>query len=283
MTGIVFDIKEMTVHDGPGLRTTVFLKGCPLRCRWCHNPEGLSPRPQLMVKTATCTHCGLCRRGCNHPDCQEFGRCLHICPNGLITVSGKVMEAEELAKKLMRCAPLFGEEGGITFSGGEPLMQADFMLDVMDHMPGIRFACETSGYAPQETFRRVVDRMSLIYMDLKLADPERHKEYTGVGNERILENARRIAESGVELIIRTPVVPGFNDTPEEIKAISHFAKTLPGVREHHLLPYHRLGSDKYDGLGRKYSLKEIEPPSKEKMEYLLSVAETSGLKCKIGG
>ena len=112
---------------------------------------------------------------------------------------------------------------------------------------------------------------------------EKHKEYTAVGNERILENARKIAESGVELIIRTPVIPGFNDTPEEIRAISHFAKTLPGVKEHHLLPYHRLGQDKYFGLGRKYSLAEIEPPSKERMEYLLSIAETSGLKCKIGG
>ena len=120
-------------------------------------------------------------------------------------------------------------------------------------------------------------------MDIKHMDSLKHKEYTALGNERILENARKIAESGVELIIRTPVIPGFNDTPEEIRAISHFAKTLPGVREHHLLPYHRLGQDKYAGLGRKYALADIEPPTREKMEYLLSVAETSGLKCKIGG
>jgi pyruvate formate lyase activating enzyme len=250
MTGVVFDIKEMAVHDGPGLRTTVFLKGCPLRCRWCHNPEGLSPRPQLMVKTATCTHCGLCRRGCSHPDCQEFGRCLHICPNGLITVSGKVMEAEELAKKLMRCAPLFGAEGGITFSGGEPLMQADFMLDVMDHMPGIRFACETSGYAPQETFRRVVDRMSLIYMDLKLADPERHKEYTGVDNAPILRNLEYLR--GKNAVIRTPLIPGITNTEENLAAIKKLVGDLP----HELLPYNEMADAKYGMLGMEYPLKE---------------------------
>jgi pyruvate formate lyase activating enzyme len=170
-------------------------------------------------------------------------------------------------------------------SGGEILGQPDFAAALLQacHEHGLHTAVESTANAPFESIQKILPHLDLFLMDIKHMDSAKHKEYTGVGNERILENARRIAESGVELIIRTPVVPGFNDTPEEIKAISHFAKTLPGVREHHLLPYHRLGSDKYDGLGRKYSLKEIEPPSKDKMEYLLSVAETSGLKCKIGG
>lgn len=248
MTGVVFNIKEMAVHDGPGLRTTVFLKGCPLRCRWCHNPEGLSPKPQLMVKTATCTHCGLCRRGCPHPDCQGYDRCLHICPNGLITLSGREMEASDLAQKLGRCAHLFGREGGITFSGGEPLLQADFMLEVMDLMPNTRFAIETSGYAPRDTFRRVTDRMNLIYMDLKLADPVQHKAYTGVDNALILENLEYLR--GKNAIIRTPLIPHITDTEENLAAIRALVGDLP----HELLPYNEMAGTKYPMLGMEYPL-----------------------------
>lgn len=253
MTGIVFDIKEMAVHDGPGLRTTVFLKGCPLRCRWCHNPEGLSPKPQLMAKTGTCTHCGLCRRGCSHPDCQPFGRCLHICPNGLLTVSGREMQAQELAQKLMRCAPLFGKEGGVTFSGGEPLMQADFVLAVMDAMPDISCAIETSGYAPFDIFKRVVDRMDLVYMDLKLADPAAHKEYTGVDNAPILRNLEYLR--GKNAIIRTPLIPDITDTEDNLRAIRALVGDLP----HELLPYNELADAKYGMLGMEYPLKNHTP------------------------
>jgi pyruvate formate lyase activating enzyme len=175
--------------------------------------------------------------------------------------------------------------GGVTLSGGECLAQPEFAAALLKacKQNGLHTAIESTANAPFTDIEKILPYLDLYLMDVKHMDSEKHKEYTGADNERILENAKHIAQSGVELIIRTPVVPGFNDTAEEIRAISRFAASLPGVKEHHLLPYHRLGQDKYAGLGRNYSLKEIEPPTKEKMEYLLSIAEESGLKCQIGG
>ena len=175
--------------------------------------------------------------------------------------------------------------GGVTLSGGEVLCQADFAAELLKacKSEGLHTAIESAASLPYGEIEKLLPYIDLFLMDIKHMDSEKHREYTAKGNELILENAKKIAKSGVELIIRTPVIPQFNDAPEEIRAISNFAKSLDGVREHHLLPYHRLGSDKYKGLGRNYSLKETEPPSKEKMEYLLSVAEGSGLKCQIGG
>ena len=196
------------------------------------------------------------------------------------------MTIADIMPEIMADLPYYRRSGGgVTLSGGEVLCQADFARELLKACKGegLHTAIESASSAPFAEIEKLLPYLDLYLMDIKHMDSAKHKEYTGVGNERILENAKTIAESGVELVIRTPVIPGFNDTPEEIRAISHFARALTGVREHHLLPYHRLGMDKYAGLGRKYSLPEIEPPSKEKMEYLLSVAETSGLKCKIGG
>ena len=176
--------------------------------------------------------------------------------------------------------------GGVTLSGGESLAQPDFaaaLLRAAKEEYGMSTAIESTACDPYEEIQKLLPYLDLYLMDIKHMDEKKHKEYTGVDNRLILENARKIAASGVELIIRTPVIPSFNDTAEEIKAISKFASSLPGVKEHHLLPYHRLGTDKYEGLGRKYLLPQIEPPTKERMEYLLSVAEASGLICKIGG
>lgn len=241
MTGIVFDIKEMGVHDGPGLRTTVFLKGCPLRCVWCHNPEGLSREPQLSVREAGCLHCGLCRRGCSHPDCQPFGRCLHICPQGLISVSGREMTPQALAKKLLRNKPLYDMGGGVTFSGGEPLLQSAFLCRVLDELEGVSAAIETSGYAEEDVFRRVIDRMDLVYMDIKLADPEQHRKFTGVSNEKILKNLEILRESGKNCVIRTPLIPGITDTPENLATIETLIDGLPWEQ----LPYNPLAGAKY--------------------------------------
>lgn len=241
MIGTVFDIKEMGVHDGPGLRTTVFLKGCPLRCIWCHNPEGLSQKPQLSVREHACTHCGLCRRRCSHPDCQPFGRCLHICPQGLLSVSGKEMTSEALAARLLRNRPLYALGGGVTFSGGEPLLQTDFLHAVMDLLPDVSFAIETSGYADEALFRSVVSRMDLIYMDIKLADEEAHRKYTGVSNKKILNNLAFLKESGVNAVIRTPLIPGITDTPENLSAIQNLIGDLPWEQ----LPYNPMAGAKY--------------------------------------
>ena len=287
--GMIFDVKEMAMHDGPGLRTTVFLKGCPLRCEWCHNPEGLSPEPQLYVRKNGCRQCGLCLRGCNHPDCQPFGRCLHVCPQGLISVSGREMSAEQLSRRILRGAAMFGEGGGVTFSGGEPLMQAEFVLETLDKLSElgreaeklgrradererqrdvldrtaselgcdgksrIHCAIETSGYADPEVFRRVIAAMDFVYMDLKLADDKQHRRYTGVSNRRILQNLEILRQSGVDCVIRTPLIPGITDTQENLAAIRALAGELP----QELLAYNSMAGAKYPLLNMTYAYDEI--------------------------
>ena len=253
MTGIVFDIKEMGVHDGPGLRTTVFLKGCPLRCVWCHNPEGLSRNPQLSARESACRHCGLCRRGCNHPDCQSFGRCLHICPLGLLSVSGKEMTPQALAKKLLRNKPLYDAGGGVTFSGGEPLLQGEFLHAVLDELEGVPVALETSGYAEESLFESVIARMDLVYMDIKLADPAQHRKYTGVTNEKILKNLEILRNSGKKAVIRTPLIPGITDTPETLAAIQNLIGQLPWEQ----LPYNPMAGAKYAYFGMEYPYEKL--------------------------
>lgn len=252
MTGMIFDVKELGVHDGPGLRTTVFLKGCPLRCVWCHNPEGLSRIPQLSVRQNACTHCGACRRPCKHPDCKPFGRCLHICPQGLISVVGEEVTAEKLAERLLKNRMFWGEKGGVTFSGGEPLLQAAFVREVIDCLGDVPTAIETSGYADPETFLSVITRMKLVYMDLKLADDDMHRKYTGVSNEKILHNLQLLRESGIPCVIRTPLIPGITDTKENLDAIAQLAEGLP----QELLPYNQMAGAKYQLFDMKYPYDE---------------------------
>lgn len=254
--GRIFNIQRFSIHDGPGIRTIVFFKGCFMRCAWCCNPESQNREIETLIEGA-----------------KE-------------KTVGRDVTVDEIMPELLSDMPYYRRSGGgITLSGGEVLCQADFARELLRECKenGLHTAVESAASSSFSEIEKILPYLDLYLMDIKHIDSQKHKEYTGVSNERILENARKIAESGVELIIRTPVIPGFNDTAEEIRAISHFARTLPGVKEHHLLPYHRLGQDKYAGLGRKYSLADIEPPSREKMEYLLSIAETSGLKCKIGG
>lgn len=251
MNGTIFDIKEMAVHDGPGVRTTVFLKGCPLRCRWCHNPEGLSREPQLMYKENRCRHCGLCQRPCSHPECQKFGRCLHICPDDLLTVAGEAVEADDLAQRLKRSAEPMGEHfGGFTFSGGEPLMQPDFLLDIMQQLSAYHLCMETSGFARQSVFSRVVEQLDFVIMDIKLADSNTHKEYTGVGNETILANFKWLQKSNKPYLIRTPLIPGITDTQGNLTAI----KNMIGDSSWELLPYNHMAGAKYKMLGLQYGL-----------------------------
>ena len=198
---------------------------------------------------------------------------------------GRDVTVEEIMPEILSDLPYYRRSGGgITLSGGEMLCQPEFAkaLLIASKEAGLHTAVESTAFAKFETIRELLPYIDLFLMDIKHMDTEKHKEYTGAKNELILENARKISEYGTKLIIRTPVVPTFNDTADEIYAISSFARSI-GAAEHHLLPYHRLGQDKYHSLGRSYSLKDIEPPSKEKMEYLLSVAERSGLKCQIGG
>ena len=251
MNGIVFDIKEFALGDGDGIRTTVFLKGCPLRCIWCHNPEGLSAMPELYVKKSACVGCGLCTRGCTHEDCKPFGRCLHICPQDLVTVSGYSIDHEQLASRLLATADtLTSLGGGVTVSGGEPMMQADFTYMLLSILHGkVHTAIETSGYTDESTFKRITDKADLVIMDLKLASDEEHRRYTGVSNAPILKNLAILKQSGKKHILRTPLIPGITDTDENLRAIA----ILAGDSRVELLPYNRLAGAKYKSVGRTFT------------------------------
>lgn len=256
--GRIFDIQKYSVHDGPGIRTIVFLKGCPLRCKWCCNPESQSGKVQTMTVA------------------------------GEPKVMGQDVTVEEVMAEVLKDSAHFRRSGGgLTLSGGECLLQPEFASALLQaaKAKGITTAIETTGFASFDMIEdKILPFLDTVLMDIKHTNPAKHKLFTGQSNERILENAKKIAKiKGEHLIIRTPVVPTFNDTPEEILAISQFARSLPGVKQHHLLPYHRLGSDKYEGLGRDYLMSHIEPPTKEKMEELLTVAKTTGLHVQIGG
>ena len=254
--GRIFNIQRFSLHDGPGIRTIVFFKGCAMRCAWCCNPESQRREIESIIE------------------------------KGKEKTVGYDVSVADIMPEILSDLPYYRRSGGgVTLSGGEVLCQADFARELLKSCKeaGLHTAIESASSLSFSEIEKLLPYLDLYLMDIKHVDEKKHKEYTGVDNRLILENARRIASSGVELIIRTPVIPGFNDTAEEIKAISKFASSLPGVKEHHLLPYHRLGTDKYEGLGRKYLLPQIEPPTKERMEYLLSVAESSGLICKIGG
>ncbi len=251
MTGVIFDVKEMAVHDGPGIRTTVFLKGCPLRCKWCHNPEGLMTPPQLMFKKARCRGCGLCQKPCQHSDCQVFGRCLHICSENCLEISGREVSPQELAKELKRSAKVLGDDfGGFTFSGGEPLMQAEFLRELTEELKEYHLCIETCGYAPKEVFQKAVENIDFVIMDIKLADRKRHQEYTGVSNEIILRNFRYLRQSGKPYLIRTPLIPEVTDTEENLAEIEGIIGDSPWEK----LSYNAVAGAKYEMLGMEYPL-----------------------------
>lgn len=250
MKGIVFDIKEFALNDGEGIRTTVFLKGCPLRCVWCHNPEGLSHYPELYIKHNGCINCGFCRVKCNHADCQPFGRCLHICPNDLVSVAGKEWDSDKLTEKLLKGSKILNESGGgITISGGEPLYQPDFTFDILERLKGkVHTAIETSGFANENTFKKIVSAADFVIMDIKIADAELHKRYTGVSNEAILKNAKWLINSNVPHLFRTPLIPTITDTKENLEAISK----IVGNDKIELLLYNTLAPAKYRSVGLQF-------------------------------
>ena len=251
MKGLIFDIKEFALHDGGGIRDTVFFKGCPLRCVWCHNPEGLSATRELYIRKARCTDCGLCRRPCEHPDCRPFGRCLHVCPQNLISVAGEEWDSEALASHLLRHKSVFESTGGgVTVSGGEPLLQAEFCRDLLSRLHGeVHIAIETSGYASAESFESVTALCDLVMMDIKIADAERHKAFTGVDNAPILANVKRLQASGKRHLFRVPLIPSITDTEENLTSIAKIAGQSPVE----LLPYNTMAAAKYPNVGRAFT------------------------------
>ncbi len=218
--GTIFDVRELTVHDGPGIRTTVFFKGCPLRCAWCHNPEGMSASSQLVVRTSGCQECGLCRRQpCEHAQCEGLGRCTRVCPRGLVRRSGEVVDAEALAARLLTLGSMLDAVGGgFTLSGGEPLAQPALLFELVERLRPHHVALETSGYARPEIFDRAVAAVDLVLLDLKHMDPAEHHRGTGVGNRVILENLDRLIATGRSFVARVPLIPGYNDGPENLAA-----------------------------------------------------------------
>ena len=251
MIGTIFDIKEMAVHDGPGIRTTVFFKGCPLRCLWCHNPEGLSMKPQLMYKEIRCIGCKNCQTECDHPECKPFGQCIHACPENCLEIVGREVSVKDLANELKNSVSILGDAfGGFTFSGGEPLMQAEFLLELCNELKGYNLCIETSGYADSEIFKRVIEKLDFVIMDIKLADTLKHKEYTGVYNEQILANFEILKNSGKPYLIRTPLIPNITDTKENLSAI----KEIIGDSNFEEIPYNNLAGAKYKMLGMEYDL-----------------------------
>lgn len=251
MRGTIFDIKEMAVHDGPGLRTTVFFKGCPLRCRWCHNPEGLDRKQQLMFKAARCKQCGQCFVPCNHSQCRPFGRCLRRCPENCLQITGLEVTSKELARELREGAAVMGTNfGGFTFSGGEPLSQPSFLLALTEELQDFHLCIETSGYAEINLFQKLIDQIDLVIMDVKLADSRVHMQYTGVDNRKIIENLALLKRSEKPHIIRTPLIPGITDTEENLSAI----KKLIGDSIWEFIPYNPLAGAKYSMLGMQYEL-----------------------------
>lgn len=251
MIGTIFDIKEMAVHDGPGIRTTVFFKGCPLRCKWCHNPEGLTSAPQLMYKEVRCIRCDKCKKECDHPECRPFGRCVLSCPENCLVITGRSVDSKDLSAELKRSAEVLGDSfGGFTFSGGEPLAQPEFLLSLIDELCGYHLAVETSGYADTEVFGRIIQKLDLVIMDIKLADSEAHEKYTGVKNEQILKNFELLKASGKPYIIRTPLIPDITDTKENLDAIER----IIGDSAWEKLPYNAVAGAKYKMLGMEYEL-----------------------------
>ena len=251
MTGIVFDIKEFGLHDGAGLRTTVFLKGCPMRCAWCHNPEGISPEREVVRNLKKCTGCGLCRKPCTHDECRGLGYCTKICPNDNVKAAGEIYTPEALAERLLLDRE-FLEFGGVTFSGGEPLRQTDFILETISHLDGIPTACETCGMVAPAVFRRAVEKIDDVYIDIKLFDEEEHKKWTGCSNKVILENVAYLMASGKIFTVRTPLIPGVTDRDENFEAIAAFLAPAKERVKVELIPYNRMAGAKYRSVGREY-------------------------------
>lgn len=254
--GRIFDIQRFSTHDGPGVRTIVFLKGCPLRCRWCCNPESQNYEIQLMKQ------------------------------KGKVKTVGYDTTVKEVMEEIIRDMPYYIRSGGgLTLSGGECLWQPDFGIALLKaaHENGINTAIETTAFADWEIIEQFIPEVDVFLMDIKHINSAKHKEFTTRPNELILQNARKIAEKAKRLIIRVPVIPGFNDTVEEIGEIAKFTASLPNVNEIHLLPYHRMGKDKYDGLARPYLMGDVPSPTAAKMQELLAVCKSYGLTTHLGG
>ncbi|MBQ9437311.1 MAG: glycyl-radical enzyme activating protein [Lachnospiraceae bacterium] len=298
LKGIVFNTQRFSVRDGKGIRTIVFLKGCPLHCRWCSNPESQVLSPMLLYDADVCIHCGrciaTCKQGALSPEnphfidrskCITCGECTAVCPVSALTIKGTYMTVSEVIKELKKDESAYRRSGGgITVSGGEGLVQHEFLVELFKavHAQGWTTCMETTGFAPPQVIEEVFPHVEQTLLDIKCMDPEKHKEHTGVSNELILRNAPRICELS-PTTIRVPVIPGFNYSEEDIRQIVEFVKTLPNVKAIHLLPYHSLGLKKYALLGRDYLIEQTQNLHKEEVAHLEKIVLDAGFESKVGG
>lgn len=300
MKGTIFNIQKFSVNDGPGIRTTVFMKGCPLRCLWCHNPESNSAKQELFYDPRKCISCGacaaVCEKGCHIFDenghtysrieCVRCGKCVSACMPGALEAVGNEKTVEEVMADVMKDEVFYENSGGgITLSGGEPMMQFDFTYELLKAAKekGLHTCIETCGYAKEEQYRKIAELVDIFLFDYKETDPERHKEYTGADNRLILNNLKMLDDMGCNIILRCPIIPTLNDRDEHFSGIADMANSLKNILEINIEPYHPLGSGKSEMLGKEYLLKELTFPEEETVsEWIDKIAEKTKVTVKRG-
>jgi pyruvate formate lyase activating enzyme len=306
--GVVTNIQSYSLHDGPGIRTLVFLKGCSLSCAWCCNPECINTKIEVEFYKSKCIQCGACLKACPlnaiNPDlevksgfkidkglCNECGDCVRACPVGALKLVGEVVSVDDVMEKVRKDKYYYlASQGGLTISGGEPLYQFEFTRELLKkaYEANIDTAIETCGQAPWERYKAILPYLNLILYDIKHMDPVKHKKMTGASNRLILSNLKKLSKSGVPIVLRLPLIPGFNIDEDNLTKTAEFLAKLENVTEVNLMPFHQLGKDKYLRLGREYSLKDLvgldlTPEGRDSIKMAQKIFESYGLSVKIGG